>query len=199
MESEELVAGLLAAGDLRAAAGAAVEAYGPEVLGFLVAFLGHEDDASEAFAQSCEDLWIGLPRFEGRCSIRTWFYTLSRNAASRLRRSPSRRPAHNLPLSFITDAAERIRSRTLPQFRTDVKDRLAAIRAALPPDDRALLVLRVDREMSWKDIARVHAPDLSSEEELARTSARLRKRFQQLKEEIRARAREAGLVPDEDP
>jgi RNA polymerase sigma-70 factor (ECF subfamily) len=198
MQLEERIAGLLAVGDLRAAATAAVEGYGPEVLGFLVTFFRNEDDASEAFAQACEDLWTGLGGFERRSSLRTWFYTLARHAASRLRRSPERRSGRHVSLTDVTDIAERVRSQTLPHLRTDVKDRFASIRNALDDDDRALLVLRVDRSMSWNDIARVYSANDTSDETLSRVGTRLRKRFQLVKEEIRTRAREAGLLPDDE-
>jgi DNA-directed RNA polymerase specialized sigma24 family protein len=47
--------------------------------------------------------------------MKTWFYTLARHAASRLRRSPQRQLA---ALSEVTDVAERVRSRTSPHLRT---------------------------------------------------------------------------------
>jgi RNA polymerase sigma-70 factor (ECF subfamily) len=200
MDLEGRIAGLLAAADLRGAATLSIEGYGPEVLGFLVTLFGNESDASEAFGQASEDLWAGLGRFQGRCSLRTWFYTLARNAAARLQRSPERRAARRkVSLGFVADVAERVRSQTLPHLRTDIKDRVASIRDALPEEDRALLVLRVDREMSWSDVARIHAGDDASEEELARVAARLRKRFQSIKEEIRRRAKQSGLLPDDEP
>jgi RNA polymerase sigma-70 factor (ECF subfamily) len=194
---EERIHGLMRTGDLRAAASASVEAYGPEVLGFLVTWLRDANDASEVFSQTCEDLWAGLPRFEGRCSLRTWFYTLARHAASRFHRVPDRDPRRRVPLSEMVEVAERVRSTTLPHLRTEVKDRFAAIRESLPEADRALLVLRVDREMSWNDIARVFSGEDPSHEGLARVSARLRKRFQLVKEEVRMRAQESGLLPHE--
>jgi hypothetical protein len=52
----------------------------------------------------------------------------------------------------------------------------------------------VDRSFSRKEIARVFLGLDPSEEALVRESARLRKRFQALKEEIRERAREAGIL-----
>ncbi len=186
-------------GDLTGTATLTIESYGPEVLGFLVTFLHDEGDASEVFSQACEDMWTGLARFEGRCSYRTWFYVLARHAASRFRRSPHRRGGKRTGISALTDAAERVRSRTLPHLRTAVKDQVAAIREALPEEDRALLVLRVDRGMSWVDIARVFSPEDDSAEAITRVSARMRKRFQLVKDEIRRRAQEAGITADEEP
>lgn len=199
MELEERIHGFLQKRDLRAAATASVEGYGPEILGFLVTLLRDESDASEAFSQACEDLWNGLARFEGRSSLRTWFYTLARHAAARLRRSPQRDARRRLPLSEVSELADAVRSRTLPHLRSEVKAHFAAIRDSLAEADRALLVLRVDRKMSWSDIARVLSADDQSDEALARGAARLRKRFQVLKEEIRARARTAGILPEDEP
>jgi len=183
------------AGDLRAAATRAIEAYGAEVMGFLVSYLRDVNDAADVFSQASEDLWAGLERFEGRSSVRTWFYTLARNAASRLRRSPHRRPGRNVPLSQAAEAAERVRSQTLPHLRTEVKDKFAEIRSALDPEDQALLVLRVDRAMDWTEVARVLEPDeAGSDDSVARAAARLRKRYERVKAEVRERAKAAGLL-----
>jgi RNA polymerase sigma-70 factor (ECF subfamily) len=168
------------------------------VLGVWVTLLRDPDDASEVFSQACEDLWAGLPRFERRASLRTWFYTLARHAASRLRRAPHRDPRRAIPLSEASSIAERVRSRTLPHLRSEVKDVIASIRDSLDEADRALLVLRIDRSMSWNDLARVLGVENESDEALARAAARLRKRFQLLKVEIRERARAAGLLSDDD-
>lgn len=199
MDVEAELSELRAQGRLKETASLAIESYGPEVLNFLETMLRDHADAGDAFAQACEDLWKGLPRFEGRSSLKTWFYTLARHAASRLRRSAHQRRLTTL--SEISDVAERVRSRTRPHLQTEVKTGLAAIRAALDDVDRMLLVLRVDRSMSWNDVARVMAPEEESESDakLARVAARLRKRFQSVKETIRERAIANGLIANIDP
>ena len=199
MDLEQQIQSLLEKGDLQRAASRAVEGYGPEVFGFLVSLVRDTRDASEVFSQTCEDLWVGLERFEGRCSMRTWLYTLARHAAARYRRSPHRRPGRRMALSQVSEIADRVRTQTLPFLRTEAKSELARIREALDEEDRALLVLRVDRGLSWNDIALVFAGDDASKATLERTSARLRKRFQAVKSEIRKRAREAGLLPSSQP
>jgi RNA polymerase sigma-70 factor (ECF subfamily) len=196
VDIEANIRALRDAGDLRGAATRAIEGYGPGVLGFLVTLLRDEDDADEVFAQACDDLWSGFPRFEWRCSLRTWFYQLARHAASRFRRAAHRRPGRHVPLSDAGEIAARVFTRTVPHLRSEVKDAVAAIRDALDPDDRALLVLRVDRAMEWNDIARVLEPD-AADDALARAVVRLRKRFQLVKQEIRSRARAARLIEEE--
>jgi RNA polymerase sigma-70 factor, ECF subfamily len=189
---------LLQSEALDAAATLAFETYGPELYGFLVNLMGGASDAAEVFSQATEDLWRALPSFGGRCSVRTWMYLLARHAAARYWRSPWNRGGRTGDSRLDALVAE-ARSRTGPWLQTEVKDRWKALRESLEPDDRALLVLRVDRDLSWGDVARVM---LESEDpgvaELARETTRLRKRFQLLKEELRKRAREAGLIR-EDP
>ncbi|HEX8112091.1 MAG TPA: sigma-70 family RNA polymerase sigma factor [Kofleriaceae bacterium] len=200
MDVEVEIARLRAAGQLKEVATLAIESYGPEVLSFLEMMLRDHADSSDAFAQACEDLWQGLPRFEGRAAMKTWFYTLARHAASRLRRTT--KPERFAKVSEITDVADRVRSRTRPYLRTEVKAGFAAIRASLDETDRLLLVLRVDRAMSWNDVARVMTDDGDddSDKGIARAAARLRKRFQTVKESIRERAVAAGLIarPDDE-
>jgi RNA polymerase sigma-70 factor (ECF subfamily) len=194
-ELEAELSELLRARDLAAVATRAVERYGPEVYGYLVNLLGAECDAAEVFSQMSEDLWRGLPSFGGHCSVRTWLYVLARHAAARFRRSPWNRGARTTGDSRLDAVVARVRTDTQPWRKTDVKDRWRSIREALDPDDRNLLVLRVDRELPWKDIARVTLGVVGRlDAELTVESARLRKRFQDLKEELRRRAKASGLV-----
>lgn len=199
MDVEAEISRLRAAREFKQVATLVIEGYGPEVLSFLEAMLRGHADASDAFAQACEDLWKGLPRFEGRSSMKTWFYTLARHAVSRMRRTAH--PGRVAALSEVTDLADRVRSGTRPHLRTEVKDGVAAIRATLDDDDRMLLVLRVDRGMSWNDVARVMAEEGDSEvdESLSRVAARLRKRFQSVKDTIRERAIASGLIAKVEP
>jgi RNA polymerase sigma-70 factor (ECF subfamily) len=80
---------------------------------------------------------------------------------------------------------------------------LLELREALPPEEQALLMLRVDRELAWNDLAHVLADDAAAPLEgkaLAREAARLRKRFQVVKEKLYDAARRDGLVtPRSDP
>lgn len=196
MDVEAELARLRAEGKLNEVATLAIESYGPDVLGFLAAILRDQADAGDAFAQACENLWRGLPRFEARSAVKTWFYTLARNAALRLRGAAANHP--HVPLSMVSDVVEQVRSRTALHLRSQVKSKLTEIRDELDEADRVLLVLRVDRGMSWNDVARVidGAPDDISDEDLAKASARLRQQFQTIKKTIRDRARESGLLDE---
>ncbi|MGE5181844.1 MAG: RNA polymerase sigma factor [Acidobacteriota bacterium] len=196
-DAEVELAALVQSHALERAATRALEIYGDEVYGFLINVVGNESDAAEVFGQLCEDMWRGLPAFEARSSVRTWLYVLARHAASRFRRAPWHRGDRRTGSSGLDELVARTYTRTNPWQRTDVKDRFAQLRESLDPDDRALLVLRVDRGMPWGDIARITLEDETPDERaIARETDRLAKRFQRLKEQLRDRAREAGLIDE---
>lgn len=184
---EQSLSVLCARGELRAAATAIVERYGAEIVGFLVAVLRDRQAAAEVFAQLGLDLWSGLASFRGESSYRTWAYTLARNAAHRYRRDPLRR--RGAPLSDCPELAEmerRVRTATLTYLRTEVKDEVSRLREMLDAEDQTLLILRVDRAMSWGDIAAVMLGASSDADERARGAATLRKRFERVKDRLRA-------------
>jgi len=183
------------AGEMEAAATAALEGYGRELLGYLVATMRSEQDAGEVFSQLSEDLWRGLPEFGWRCSFRTWVYVLARNAAGRFRRAPHNQRHRHVGLSKISEVADRVRTGTLPHLRTEVKDRFDELRQSLDPDDQALLILRVNRRMSWKEIAQVLGDgSLNDDTAVDREVALFRQRFQQLKKRMHALAKREGLL-----
>ena len=178
------------------AVSAAIKRHGPGILGYLCAILGDPDQADDAFSAFCERLWRALPRFEWRCSTRTWAYILARAAAADVRRAARRgqRWAEPLTESRIASVAENVRSATWPLLRTERRSALLQLRDDLPAADRMLLVLRVDRGLAWQDVARVFLEkEAPADDEVRRESARLRKRFQLVVERLRTRARAKGL------
>jgi len=145
-----------------------------------------------------EDMWTGLPSFGWRCSVRTWLYTLARNAAARYATAPQRRVARNLPVSGLEDVsalADRIRSATHVYQQTDVKDRFRQLRERLSDEDQMLLVLRVDRGMAWRDLALAMRGDVDLDDAaIDKEAARLRKAFERMKRELRRLAEREGLL-----
>jgi RNA polymerase sigma-70 factor (ECF subfamily) len=183
-----------------------VRGYGPEIFGFLVAFHRREDDASEVFGAFTERLWRGLPSFEWQCSFRTWAYAIARNTSLTHGRQARRRAQLHPPLpegSQLSAIEQPQRSDTAPYLNSQRKSRMAALRESLPREDQELLVLRVDRQLSWRDLARVLLESLEdpapSPELIAREAARLRKRFQMIKARLYELGRREGLIePDPD-
>jgi len=89
--------------------------------------------------------------------------------------------------SFLSELAESVRSETVSYLKTEVKDRVQRLRESLSSDEQMLLALRVGRNLAWLDLARVLRDDERppSNDELAREAAKLRKRFQAIKDKLR--------------
>jgi RNA polymerase sigma-70 factor (ECF subfamily) len=194
-EVEEAIRQHADRGDFKEAAHVALRAYGDEVYGFLVVRMRGEQDASDVFSDLTEDIWRGLPEFAFRCSFRTWMYILARNAASRFEKVPTNQRRRRVTISKLPEAADRSRTATKPYLRTDAKDELSALRQKLDPDEQTLLVLRLDRQLSWADVALVMADvEDPSPDELRRLAARYRKRFEAIKQRLSELATEHGLL-----
>src|SRR5262245_29919436 len=189
---EEQIRSRFDAGDFAGAATVALERYGSEILGFFVSLHGHETDANDLFSAFCEEMWKALPRFGWMSSFRTWAYAIARHTSSRFLRSPERRAQHHVPLSAVPELARveaRIRTQTAAHLRSEVSERVAKLRTELSREDQMILVLRVDRKLSWNEIARVTLEgETLSSEEIKRESARLRKRFELIKTKLTALA-----------
>jgi RNA polymerase sigma-70 factor (ECF subfamily) len=201
--SEAIIRAAFDQGDLQRAASLLLDAYGAEILHFLRSRLRDTELASEVFGDFTEDLWRGLAGFRWACSARAWAYTLARHAASRVIRQTRRRGKRSVPLSRagpLSEIAERVRSQTALPLATEPRERFVELRRSLPELEQTLLMLRVNRELPWLDIARILASGpldgvMSLPPEVLNAEAtRLRKRFQKAKEKLRKLAAEAGLL-----
>jgi RNA polymerase sigma-70 factor (ECF subfamily) len=177
----------LARGDVDGAAAAAIEGLGPSVFGYLCNVLD-EDDARDVFSMFAEDVWRGIAGFRGEATLRVWAFRVAWRAAARFRRDAWHRRGERLPSSLASRLADSVvqRSSAMPGGR---QDRLSRLRATLDPEERTLLVLRIDRELEWDEVAAVLADD-----GVATSSAALRKRFERLKQKLARLAREQGLL-----
>jgi RNA polymerase sigma-70 factor (ECF subfamily) len=186
--TEGRIAAALDAGDRAGAATLALRAYGPPILGYLHAIVRDDGDAREAYSMFSEDLWDGIGGFRRECSMKTWAYKLAWNAACRLRSSPYRRRGRRLRTSELAALAEEVRSSFSTRREAERADALRRLRERLSPEEQSLLTLRIDRGLSWNEVAIVMS---AGGESLA--AAALRQRYQRLKLRMHALARAAGL------
>jgi RNA polymerase sigma-70 factor (ECF subfamily) len=178
-----------------AALAALLERYGDEIYGFLRGTLADATQAEDAFALFMEAAWQALPNFEARCSLRTYAYTLARHARGRILRDPSSVPGRRAPSAELEQLAARVRTRTASFLVTESKNAIAQLRSALDPEERLLLLLRVDRQLPWNDVARIMLGEADADRsDIERESAKLRKRFEAIKGKLRTQARSLGLL-----
>ncbi len=170
---EAQIAILLQAGDWTGASTVALRGYGPPVLSYLRRRLRDDDLASDVFSRFCEKVWRSVADFRGESSFATWAYRLAWFAVREHRRAERRRREERL----ADDALAEVAGEGAPAgLAAEARDRWATLVDALEPFDRSLLRLRVERELSWKEVARILSAAGETVEEPA-----LRKRFERLR------------------
>jgi RNA polymerase sigma-70 factor (ECF subfamily) len=188
--AEDRILRSLDAGALGDAATSALRAYGPGIFAYLVAVLRDRQMAEETFADFGEQLWKGIAGFRRECPFRAWAYRIAWCSAVHALRDPYRRRGRRLETREVSEILEPIRTRTARWLETHSKSQLEELRASLEPEERALLILRLDRRLSWREVARALAEDGAE----PATDAVLRKRFERIKERLRALAEARGLI-----
>lgn len=205
----------IASGDRNGATTAVLHLYGAELYGFISGLARDATLADEAYSELCEVVWTQLAAFRWEASLRSWLYALARRLVLRLRVDGFRREARARPLELapeVSELAARLRTSTLEILRSEVKSAFRALREELSGEDQELLALRVDRALSWRDIARiiddarpgdgeqggVPAGPLEEGPALDQRAAALRKRFERVRLRLRELAAERGLLPEED-
>jgi RNA polymerase sigma-70 factor, ECF subfamily len=140
--------------------------------------LGSVPDAEDALQEALLSAWRGLPRFEGRSSLRSWLYAIATNACLR---AIERRPKRVLPVDYAPAAdphdgpgeplVESVWVGPYPDERLGLEDgpagpearyeqregvELAFIAALqhLPARPRAVLILRDVLGFSAREVAR---------------------------------------------
>jgi RNA polymerase sigma-70 factor (ECF subfamily) len=189
---EERLDALLARGDHAAAAEVILREYGPQILGYIASVVRSDGDAGDVFSQFTEDLWRGLPGMRRECPVRVWAYRIAWHAAARFLRDPYRQRGRRLETTELSRIAEEIRSSVLHGREEVRRQGIERLRAMLSPEEQTLLVLRLDRGLSWREVSIV----LEEEQGAPVEEAALRKRFERVKERLVRLARDEGLVEE---
>jgi RNA polymerase sigma-70 factor, ECF subfamily len=196
-ELEREVREALSKSDFRGATERAIRGYGPELVSFLLALTRDEDEAADLFSEVCERLWQALPGFRGESSFRTWMYAIARHAHSHHVGQGYRRKRRALSeFPEIERIEAEVRTRTMTFMRTETKTAIQRLRETLTADEQMLLILRVDRGLSWTEIADVLSDEkeLGSEDARERASQRWRKQFERVKGKLKTLARKEGII-----
>src|SRR5512147_2155101 len=184
LEIEAAITALLAQGEHRAAATEVIRCYGPRALGYLHRLLGNDTDAADAFSLFAEQVWRGMPNFEGRSTVKTWAFKAAWSAAMKVRDDAWRRLREGLPTSAASHLADEVRTNTALRLET-LRQELEVLRAELTAEDQTLLALRLDQELTWEEVAEV----LSIEGRVV-DPATLRKRYERIKARLAAIVKE---------
>jgi len=143
-----------------------VEPHRGELHAHCYRMLGSVHDAEDALQETLLRAWRGLPRFEGRSSLRSWLYTIATNSSLNV---IEKRPKRVLPIDYGPSAdphegpgepiVESVWVEPYPDEKLGLEDGYAAPEARyeqresvelafvaalqhLPPNQRAVLILR---------------------------------------------------------
>jgi RNA polymerase sigma-70 factor, ECF subfamily len=174
-QDEELLAAARAGGE--DAFRRLVEQHRGELRAHCYRMLGSVHDAEDALQEALLRAWRGLPRFEGRSSLRSWLYRIATNTCLD---AIARRPKRVLPIDHAPAAdphlgpgepiVESVWVEPYPDERLGIEDGYAAPEARyeqresielafiaalqhLPPNQRAALILREVLGYSAKEVA----------------------------------------------
>ena len=153
----------------------------PELQAHCRRMLGSPEDAEDAVQETLLRAWRGLPRFQGRSSLRSWLYRIATNAcldalAGRRRRPPTGYhaapgdPGERLPGSHPEHELEQVLVRAdgslTPEAgyerRESLELALLSCLQHLPPRQRAALILREALNFSAGETAAVLETSVAS-------------------------------------
>lgn len=117
------------------------------------AFSRSDVDRADLMQDILVQLWLSLPRFEGKSRVSTWIYRVALNTALAWRRSEGKRhTAHSM--EFCIEELPAPPDDTLAAEREATVARLYAAIRQLPEADAALVLLHLD-DLSYREMAAV--------------------------------------------
>jgi DNA-directed RNA polymerase specialized sigma24 family protein len=191
--AEKTVRTLVDGGDVLRAVAEAIRLYGAEIFGFLVGVLGDNKASRDVYATIHDRVLQDLPAFSWRCSLRTWTYAIARAELARHRLRVAPAPARpSQALASVPDPTTTISFRP-----TNMRSKIATLRACLQEEDRELLILRIDRRLDWQELAVTSLGENASRFEIERESTRLCARFALVRDALAESARQQRLLGPE--
>lgn len=177
-----------AEGDWEGASALALAELGPEIFGFLTALHPPPGDARLVFEKFSERLSRRLPTFDWTCSLRTWAYKQARQTSLDFR--PGTEPTVELE-----GGVSRVIGQVLRATGVVHSPEVDSNRAALTPDERVLILLRVDKKLTWDELVVVLHDDVPPDEQArAAAVATLKSQFRIAKDKLVAVAATMGIV-----
>lgn len=155
-----------------------MEAYGPSVNGLLRKLIADpmtmEGVAHEAFLKA----FRAMDRFKDGTNLRVWLLTIARNAAyDHLRKEKKER----LQPVDLAEVPEPVEPRGGPVNSLAQKETGTRVREALdtlPPDERAVVYLRIYEELTWEAIGEaLDIPEATARARMNRALERLKTRL----------------------
>lgn len=137
--------------------------YHSYVYNISIGMLGNGDDAADITQETFLRIHRGLPQFRGAASFSTWLYRVAVNLCiSELRRRSRSRLQYLDDLALPMETEEDHRPSPAEAAQSAEERRMVRrILSTLPPDYRAIMVLRHFQQLAYEEIAEVLQLSLS--------------------------------------
>ncbi len=141
-----------------------VHLYEKRVLALTQRMCANPEDAAEAAQEAFFAAWQGLKNFRGDSSFSTWLYRLASNACvDQLRREGRRQAAVSLDDEDVNlDIPASILSPQEEAERRELGEQIEAGLQSLPPEYRAVLVLREVQQLRYEEIGKALEMDIGT-------------------------------------
>ena len=150
--SEQDLLDRLRAGD-RVAFSAWVSQHQRPLFAVVWRYVKNDQDAQDVVQAAFIRAWQGLPTFRGDASLRTWLYRIAVNLALNHKRDAQGRPDTAIP----EHAASPDQPVLVRLAEAEMHERLSAAVEELPKKQRLVVELRVQQELSFREVADVVA------------------------------------------
>ena len=151
---------LVRSGRREDALAAILRAYKRRVFGLAFSYLRDREAAEDVAQDVFIKVWKALPRFDGRATVSTWIYTITRNTSLSARRA--RRPTASLS---DPDIALEVGMNESPAAQSGLDGDAAAVRrlvGQLPVKQRQVVTLFYIEEQSYEEVADMLAMPLGT-------------------------------------
>ena len=200
------VLGLIASGDIKKAAVMALygdgendgqDGHGHHIYAWLRGVMKDDHDADEVFNEFFLAVFEDIGSYRGDGPLKSWLYRVARNTAHTFWRNRNQR--REVPLGVDDEVIQKARTSTKEWKKSTVKDAFQLLRLELSEEEQTLLILRVDRDMDWEDVARVFIDvnESTPSDALPKEVNRLKQQFSRVKKKLKKLAIERKLLPQE--
>lgn len=172
---EAKVIELVAAGRRDDALAAVVAAFRRKVFGLALSYVRDREAAEDVAQEVFIKVWKALPQFDGRATLSTWIYTITRNTSFTALRS--RRPNASLSDPDVLTAVEAAGAKAEGEGAALEGEALKRLVDQLPPKQRQVVMLFYMEEQSYESVSAMLAMPVGTVKTLLH---RARARLQEL-------------------
>ncbi len=155
MDDPILIRNYCESGD-RESAALLFERYEKGLYNFIWQMLRHDQDTEDATQETVGKALAALPRYRPEHSFKSWLFKIGHNEAVNIIRKRRRVLVHEAPEELAPDPGAMGTPSPEPAAWLDQTERAHALQEAigrLPPPERQVVILRMQEEVPFKEIA----------------------------------------------